>query len=73
MNMIDMYLAMNSCERSGDDVYFVDPMDNTKREHIAVIKKTEIKDGVLNIHMNYLKSIDFITFNIVVENADVQE
>ena len=65
--MIDMYLAMNSCERDGNDVYFVDPMDNSIREHIAVINKTEIEDGVLNIHMTHLKPIEFITFNVVID------
>jgi len=69
MNMIDMYLAMNSCERDGNDVYFVDPMDNSVREHIAIIKKTEIVDGTLNINMTMLKSIEFIKFNITLDNV----
>lgn len=67
MNMIDMYLAMNSCERVGDDVYFVDPMDNSNRQHIAIITKSNIEEGTLNINMKMLRSIQFIKFNIVLE------
>lgn len=68
MNIIDMYLAMNSCERDDNDVYFVDHTDRSKRELIAVISQTDITDSTLNIRMKCEKPMNFIQFNIVIED-----
>jgi len=71
MNMIDMYLKMNSCERDKDNnVFLIDQLDNTKRELLGTIKRTSIEKGVLNIVINYKKRVSplsFIKINVDLE------
>jgi hypothetical protein len=68
MNMVDMYLKMNSCERDRDNnIYFVDPMDNSKRDLIGMLKEVDIKNGVLNITYKADSPISFIRVRVRME------
>lgn len=76
MNMVDMYLKMNSCERDKNNkVYFVDPVDNSKREFIGILDKVDLKDGTLyiNVIKKVEKPIKFIQININMDDIKVEK
>lgn len=70
MNMVDMYLSMNSCERDkNNNVFLIDQFDNTKRKLLGTIKRTSVEKGVLNIVIDYKLELplSFIQINVDLE------
>lgn len=67
INMIDIYLKMNSCERdSSNNVYYVD-LSQGKREKIGRLKSAKMdKNGQLNIDFVSDKDIKFVNISTVV-------
>lgn len=68
MNMVDLYLQMNSCERDGqNNVYFVDPTDNTKKEHVGKLIDWSMKGNEVNIKFKSNKDLKFIKLDFEIE------
>lgn len=70
MNMVDLYLSMNSCERDkNNNVFLIDQFDNTKRKLLGTIKRTSVEKGVLNIVIDYKLELplSFIQINVDLE------
>ena len=67
INMIDIYLRMNSCERDdANNVYFVD-LSKSKKEKIGRLKQAQMdKNGTLNIEFISDKDIKFINVSTVI-------
>lgn len=74
MNMLDMYLKMNSCQRDKDNnVYFVDPLDNSKKELVGELSKYYVRDGTLYIDIikKVERPLEFIQINVCMDNIKV--
>ena len=67
INMIDIYLRMNSCERDeSNNVYYVD-LSKSKKEKIGRLKTAKMdKNGTLNIEFISDKDIKFINVSTVI-------
>jgi len=67
MNMIDMYLSMNSCSRDKDDnLYLI--KDEGKKTLIGKIDSIEMNEGELNMKISSKYNLKFVTFNVEIEN-----
>ena len=71
MNLIDLYLKMNSCERDKEDnIYFISPSSNEKKV-IGKLEGYDIKDGVFNLYIDKYKEetqfLNLVTHEVVVD------
>jgi len=67
MNMIDMYLSMNSCSRDEDDnLYLI--KDEGKKTLIGKIHSVEMDEGDLTMKISSKYNLKFVTFNVEIEN-----
>jgi len=67
MNMIDMYLSMNSCSRDDkNNLYLI--KDEGKKTLIGKIQEINMDNGELNMKISTKYNLKFVTFNIEVEN-----
>jgi len=67
MNMIDMYLSMNSCSRDDkNNLYLI--KDEGKKTLIGKIHNINMDNGELNMKISTKYNLKFVTFNIEVEN-----
>lgn len=67
--MVDMALAMNMCERRGDDLFFI---GENPPKLVGTIEKYEINNGVLNIHVKSKQSIKFLSVSIILTEDGVE-
>jgi hypothetical protein len=68
MNLLDIYLSMNSCVREGKKIYFVDPMDNTKKEYVGDYLDHKIEGHDLTISVRPVKPVEFICVKVELSN-----
>lgn len=64
-NMIDMYLAMNMCERDeNNSIYYV---GGTTRQYLGKYVSHKIEDGNLTINFNLKlgKAVSFLNINAI--------
>lgn len=65
MNMIDMYLSMQSCTRDKDNCIYYNETDG-KKTLVGKIKKYEIVDGTLEVTITPKASVQFINIKVVI-------
>ena len=72
MNLIDLYLKMNSCERdSKNNIYFISPLTNEKKI-IGVLEGHDVQDGVFKVYIKKFKE-ETKFLNLTTEEVVVDE
>lgn len=70
MNMIDMYLKINMCERDeNNNVFFI---SENERKHIGKITGYKIEDGVLDVNIVANQNINFIKLMATITKDGVE-
>ena len=74
MNLIDLYLKMNSCERDTDNnIYFISPSTNEKKV-IGVLEGYDVQEGTFKVYIKKFKEntkfLNLISEEVIVNESE---